>query len=153
MQRCHKSAKWTILMASLIVSCILFAKFPHKIHSTVPSMNSSFMFYVLMAHPYACFLLWLGYATPIPNLLRKVHVYSAAWSCVKRDWMGWGERATGNVLKTVNPTLCHLSDECVATECGMYNKICFYCCGIYSWTVNLQPSSLWSPEPCLVEYE
>lgn len=153
MQRCHKSAKWTILMASLVVSCILFAKCPHKIQSTVPSMNSSFMLCILMAHPYACFLLWLGYTTPIPNLLRKVHAYSAAWSCVKIEWMWWGGEGHKKCLETVNASLCHLSDERIPTECGMYNKVCFYCCGIYSCAVNLQSSSSWCPEPCLVEYE
>lgn len=51
----------------------------------------------------------------------------------------WKDRVSGvggeghrKYLETVNPTLCHLSDERVPTECGMYNKLHFCCCGIYS---------------------
>lgn len=117
-------------MTSLVASCILFAKCPHKIWSTVPSMNSSFMLHVLVALPYDCYFPWLDSAIPSPNL-RKVYVYSVPWPCTYMCGEGGGGRGSNVVQEhrkcfdIENPTLCHLSDDCIPTRLGTYNEMHF----------------------------
>lgn len=117
-----------IFMTSPVASCTLFSKYPHKIWSTVPSMNSNFMLHVLVAHPYDCYFPWLDCAVSSPNL-RKVYVYSVPWPCIYMGRVGVrGPSVVQEHRKCFdieNTTLCHLSDDCIPTKLGTYNEMHF----------------------------
>lgn len=76
---------------------------------------------------------YCGWTKPLKE---SACIFSSLVLCKDRVYVLGGE-GHRKCLETVNPTLCHLSDKRIPTECGMYNKICFYCCGIYSRAVNL----------------
>lgn len=98
----------------------------HVVHSYGPSLCLLFAVAGL-CHPYS------------KPLKESAWIFSSLVLCKDRV-NGVGGQGHRKRLETVNPTLCHLSDERIPTEFGMYKKNAFLL--VWYLFLNCQPAAL-----------